>query len=125
MLNALVIDDEPEILRLYESVLNKSRFNMDQHTNGAEGFLSLADKKYDFIICDLSMPIITGQELLLEVRASLNASTPIIVVSGYINQPIRALLEKLGNIYFLNKPFLRRDLLAIIETVTASNKKTG
>lgn len=120
MIHALVIDDEPEILKLYEAVFDKSSYNLEQYTNSGEGFLSLSTKKYDFIICDLSMPIITGQELLLEVRASINAPTPIIVISGYISAPIRTLLTRLGNIYFLDKPFRRKDLLSIIKTATAT-----
>lgn len=125
MLKALVIDDEPEVLNLYDNILTKPRFHLDQYTNGVEGYVSLSDIKYDFILCDLSMPIVTGQELLLEVRASLNAATPIIVVSGYISEPIKMLLEKLGNIYFLNKPFRRKDLLTTIEAAIQRNQIAG
>ena len=44
-------------------MLNKAEIkNVDQAQNGLEGFNQVKNKNYDFIICDLEMPVMDGFE---------------------------------------------------------------
>ena len=66
------------------------------------------------IVCDLDMPRASGVEVL-ESLADLPAPPPAIVISGYIDEAIRARLLRLPFVReVLRKPF---DLLAFARTV--------
>ncbi|MCB0419615.1 MAG: response regulator transcription factor [Bdellovibrionales bacterium] len=113
-MRALIIDDDADLLELYTMYLEEANFSVVPCEEGLDGFLSSIGEQYDLIISDLNMPIISGQELILEIRDGVNSRTPIIVVSGFVNEEVRAELKKLGHIYFVEKPIERQQLLAAI-----------
>ncbi len=63
----LCIDDDPEILELLVEVLEEAGFIMEIATDGLAG-LAQAREKPDLILCHISMPGLTGLELLEKLR---------------------------------------------------------
>ena len=50
-------------------MLNKAEIkNVDQAQNGLEGFNQVKNKNYDFIICDLEMPVMNGFECAQQIK---------------------------------------------------------
>jgi two-component system, cell cycle response regulator len=79
----LLIEDENDIITMYDFCLNHEGYNVDIARNGAWGLKLARDNKYDLIIMDMVMPAMHGSELLKRLRAeSLHQDTPIIVLSN-------------------------------------------
>ena len=79
----LLIEDENDIIAMYDLCLNQEGYNVDIARNGAWGLKLAREKNYDLIIMDMVMPAMSGLELLKKLKEeSLHQNIPIIVVSN-------------------------------------------
>jgi CheY-like chemotaxis protein len=114
----LVIDDETPLENIYTSFLAKIGASVKFCDHPQKGWQAIDKETFDLIITDLRMPAITGDEFIKIVRDSkLNAHTPIILCSAYINKLVLTEMSRQSKVYFLNKPF---DSKALIELVAKS-----
>jgi signal transduction histidine kinase/CheY-like chemotaxis protein len=82
-LRILVIDDQPEDVKLIGTVLSNEGFEVLESLSGAEGIDKAVSEKPDLIILDLLMPDITGFDVVERIRKSLEArDIPIIICSA-------------------------------------------
>jgi len=105
MINIFIVDDDTQLLKLYQLFLTFSGFSViDSAINGEEAVTKFKNlqKKPDLIIMDFNMPIKNGIEATKEiVRIDKNAK--IIIVSGEISIKEEAI--NVGAISFYKKPF--------------------
>jgi DNA-binding response OmpR family regulator len=79
----LLIEDENDIITMYDLSLRRAGFEIDIARNGAWGLKLARTKKYDLIIMDVIMPAMSGIELLRKLREeSLQPEVPIIILSN-------------------------------------------
>lgn len=79
----LLIEDENDIIAMYDLCLNQEGYNVDIARNGAWGLKLAREQKYDLIIMDMVMPAMSGLELLKKIREeSLQPNVPILVLSN-------------------------------------------
>lgn len=79
----LVIDDDPQILRLLESILGAEGFGVIKAPNGEEGYKSAVEIQPDLIILDLLMPDINGFEILKRLKGhQVTRGIPVIVFTA-------------------------------------------
>ncbi len=99
----LIVDDDEAIRdTLYELL---SEEYVCQTAETAEKALArLHSDEYDVVLTDISMPGLSGLELLGHVRQQF-PHTPVIIVSGISDQEHAQGLIKLGAFDFLLKPF--------------------
>jgi PAS domain S-box-containing protein len=107
----LLIDDEPDILRVLTMSLKADGYDVVSAVNGAEGIAVFEKEQPDIVITDIKMPGMDGIEVLKKVKA-LNADIEVIIITGHgdIENAIEAL--KHGASDFINKP-VRDEALAI------------
>ena len=99
----LIIEDEEQILNSYEDYLNAAKMTPVKASDGSIGLKHIDEQRFDLVITDLRMPNLPVQDLLKHMRAeSLNANTPIMVISGNISQEVIKELRKVGRIHFSN-----------------------
>jgi len=106
----LVIDDEENMRHMLSSMLKKSGYRVFTASSGPEA-LDMVDKTlYDFILCDLKMPDMSGMEFFETARDKLWAST-VIMMSAYgsIDTAVEAM--KKGAYDFISKPFKLDEVL--------------
>lgn len=106
----LVIDDEENMRHMLFSMLKKSGYRVFTASSGSEA-LDMVDKTlYDFILCDLKMPDMSGMEFFETARDKLWAST-VIMMSAYgsIDTAVEAM--KKGAYDFISKPFKLDEVL--------------
>lgn len=72
--------------------------------NGVQGLELFKSENPDFVLTDLLMPEMNGQDLLKEIR-KINLNAKIIVISADIQKATRDEVEELGILAFFNKPF--------------------
>ena len=62
-LKALVINDEFFILQMLILIVNECQVTqVDQAQNGYDGYKKVLENQYDFVICDLNMPVMDGYQ---------------------------------------------------------------
>ena len=99
----LVVDDDETIRNTLSDLLSEEHRCHTAET--AEGALKLLDaESYDVVLTDISMPGLSGLELLGHVRQTY-PDTPVIIISGISDQEHAKGLLKMGAFDFLLKPF--------------------
>ena len=103
MPRVLVVDDDETIRdTLYE--LLSEEFLCQTAETAEKAFARLEADTYDVVLTDISMPGLSGLELLGQVRQKF-PDTPVIIISGISDQEHAQGLIKLGAFDFLLKPF--------------------
>ncbi|WP_117191590.1 response regulator [Rhizobium terrae] len=84
MISILCIDDETELRQILVEELEDAGFKTFQASNGREGLDMLIAKWPDLVICDISMPVMNGHELLAEIQVNYPefARTPFIMLTA-------------------------------------------
>ena len=103
MADILIVDDD-EVIRDTLKELLSEHYVCKTAGTADEAFARLAEKPYDLVLTDISMPGISGLELLGRVLERY-PKMPVIVVSGISDQEHVQGLIKLGAFDFLLKPF--------------------
>lgn len=115
----LVIDDEPQIRKLLEIILESNEYKPRLATTGKEGIILAANHPPDLIILDLGLPDKSGHDVLKELRTWYQK--PIIILS--VQQGEEDIVEALdhGATDYLTKPFRTGELLARIRSSLRRN----
>jgi len=115
MKKILIIEDDPEIIKLLEIHLTDVTYNTDKIMDGQIGLEMALKNDYDLILLDLTLPNIDGIEVCKRVRAKKN--TPIIMLTAKSEEIDRVLGLEIGADDYITKPFSIRELLARIKAV--------
>ncbi|MEA3365113.1 MAG: response regulator, partial [Candidatus Hydrogenedentes bacterium] len=104
--SVLIVDDEPAIRSLGKDMLERLGYTVKQAADGRQCLHILFDKKVpiDLVILDLSMPELSGYEVLSEIRRRA-LDIPVIISSGYPQTTLEPELMAMGAVAFVNKPF--------------------
>lgn len=68
MTTILCIEDESDIRQLIAEELSDIGFGVLEAGNGRQGLEILLEKRPDMVICDISMPVMDGHQLLAEIQ---------------------------------------------------------
>lgn len=112
MKRILVVDDEPQIIRMLRASLQGSGYEVLTAGNGIEGLEKFESGRPDLIITDLAMPEMNGLELTEAIRRL--DRTPIIVLSVRDTDAMKVKALDEGADDYLTKPFSVPELLARI-----------
>tara|TARA_R110000868_G_scaffold63190_9_gene190468 strand:+ start:2904 stop:3608 length:705 start_codon:yes stop_codon:yes gene_type:complete len=115
MKNILIIEDDPEIIKLLEIHLNDLIYTTAKAMDGAKGLKMAIENNYDLIILDITLPSLNGIEVCKKIRAEKN--TPIIMLTAKSEEIDRVLGLEIGADDYITKPFSIRELLARIKAV--------
>jgi CheY-like chemotaxis protein len=81
MAKILVVDDEPNIRRLFRDELEDEGHQVEQAGDGAEALAELQRTNPDLVILDLRMPEVNGLEFLDKARR-IRPNLPVIVCTA-------------------------------------------
>lgn len=115
----LVIDDEPQIRKLLEIMLESNDYNVWQADTGQTGIILAAQHPPDLILLDIGLPDKSGHDVLRELRTWYNQS--IIILSVLNNEDDIVLALDHGATDYLTKPFRNAELLARIRSAIRRN----
>ena len=113
----LLVEDEPAILNMIASALNKSGYNVLKANTPDEAIqFAVENSKIDLMLTDVIMPSMNGRKLA-ELTMNRHSSMQCIYMSGYTADVIahHGVLD--DNINFISKPFTMRTLLGKIRSV--------
>jgi len=109
-LRILVIDDEPAIRLVVAAPLRRAGYEVEQAGGGQEALSRLAQGGIELALCDMSMPDMTGIEVLRQARtAGHDASFVMMTAFSAIETAVDAL--QAGASDYLVKPVRSAELL--------------
>ncbi|MBM3553280.1 MAG: response regulator transcription factor [Alphaproteobacteria bacterium] len=108
--SVLVVDDEPQILRVLRPSLTASGYEVREAATGREALACVSDHAPDLIILDLGLPDMEGKEVLRRLR--IFTRTPVIVLSARDRESEKIAALDLGADDYVEKPFAMGELLA-------------
>lgn len=114
--SVLVVEDDPELRKLYSVILENAGYTVYQAANGAEAIQFVMGQTPHAIICDMLMPMLGGEAFLHQIR-QLPAlrKTRLIVVTAYPR--FEMITDSLNIDRFLVKPVNAETLLATLADV--------
>ena len=111
----LVIDDDPEIRELLQTVLEDRGFRVDCAPDGEVGIAKAIHSPPDLVICDMMMPRASGFTVLEQLKQQHRLAVPIIMLTGNDSDHQRLYAEFLGVDAYLNKPVLPAELFETVD----------
>ena len=120
----LVVDDEPAISRALQRVLRKHGLVAEVAADGFQAGTKLMKERPLLVTLDLSMPGLSGYDVLSFVRETPEiSSTKILVISALGGDALQKAID-LGADAILNKPFDNQELVDVINQLVGSPKST-
>lgn len=116
VLHFLVVDDNPAITRLIELQLTKAGYRCDTAANGRQALEKINAADFDLVISDISMPGMSGLELLKSIKQS-RPHLQVLIITGHatIDNAVEAL--RLGAINFITKPIKFHEVFETIDKI--------
>jgi len=121
MATVLIVDDDNLIRDTLYELLSLSH---ECHTaDRAEQALAYLDvETYDVVLTDISMPGLSGRELLRYIQAK-HTATPVIVISGIPDRDDGKELIDLGAFAYFNKPFQLEEIEEAVDRAIARHRE--
>ncbi len=121
----LIVEDNRISQRVAETLLESEGYQVTIVQNGAEALEALKNAHFDAILMDLQMPGMDGLQATRTIRAARDGSQriPIIATTAHAMRGDRERCLEAGMNHYLSKPFHRRELLDLVETVLPTPAK--
>jgi two-component system, OmpR family, alkaline phosphatase synthesis response regulator PhoP len=115
MRTILVIDDEPEIVRLVRDYLERGGFEVATATTGEDALRVARQRHPDLVILDLNLPGVDGLDVARTLRR--DGDVPIIMLTARTEEVDRVAGLELGADDYVTKPFSPREIVARVRAV--------
>jgi two-component system response regulator AtoC len=110
----LVVDDEVNLRHMLQVVLAKQGYVVDVASDGEEALRMALESCYDFILCDIRMPVVDGPQFLRRSLESGIGST-IIMMSAYGTVDTAIECMKMGAYDYISKPFKNDEIILVLK----------
>jgi two-component system response regulator PilR (NtrC family) len=112
---ALVIDDEPDILELLSMTLASMSVDCVTAENLAQAQQALSQQSFDFCLTDMRLPDGNGLDFVKKLQQE-RPDLPVAVISAHGNMDLAVQALKLGAFDFISKPVKLRILRDLVDT---------
>ena len=118
----LVIEDDRATRKALKQLFEPEGYAVMDAPDGAAGLEAFRALKPDFVILDLKIPQLRGQDVCKEIRKD-SPDVPMIILTGSADEVNRVLLLELGADDYVTKPFSPKELLARVRAVLRRSKR--
>ncbi len=115
MPRVLVVDDEPQIVGLLRSYLERDGFDVDEAADGEAALEATRRVRPDLVLLDLMLPRVDGREVCRRIRDM--GQTPIIMLTARDEETDKLVGLELGADDYITKPFSPREVVARVRAV--------
>lgn len=121
MATLLVVDDDNDVRETLQALfLNVHECHTADRAEQALAFLEF--ESYDAVLTDLSMPGLSGRDLLRRIQRD-HSTTPVIVISGTLDEEEAKSLMEMGAFAYFTKPFRLEDVEAAVVRAIARRQE--
>ena len=113
----LVVDDNPDNLRLLSGILSEHHYKVRLAPNGERALATIRKESPGLILLDIMMPVVDGFEVCRQLKQDTEtAGIPVIFISA-LNETIEKVKAfSLGAVDYITKPFKSEEVLARVNT---------
>ena len=111
----LVVDDEPEIVKLVRAYLERAGFIVVTAYEGQQALAVFRHERPNLVVLDLNLPGMDGLDVCRVMRR--DADVPIIMLTARIEETDRLIGLELGADDYVVKPFSPREIVARVRAV--------
>jgi two-component system alkaline phosphatase synthesis response regulator PhoP len=111
----LIVEDEPELVKVLRSYLEKAHFDVLTAYRGDTGLSIWEHKRPDLVILDLNLPGVDGLDVARQIRRK--SDTPLIMLTARVEEADRLIGLELGADDYITKPFSPREVVARVRAV--------
>jgi DNA-binding response OmpR family regulator len=120
----LVIEDDRATRKALHQLFESEGYSVEVAEDGALGLAAFRASRPNFVILDLRMPKIGGQDVCRLIRKD-SEEVPIIILTGSSAEVDRVLLLELGADDYVIKPFSPKELLARVRAVLRRSRRAA
>ena len=122
MAKVLVVDDEPNIVLSLEFLMQQAGFDVVTADDGEGALARVEESPPDLILLDISLPGISGFDVLEQLRSDPNhARLPIIMLTAHGREVEREKGLALGADDYVTKPFSTQALVEKVKALLAED----
>lgn len=111
----LIIEDEPELVKVLRSYLEQAGFHVLSAYRGDTGLSTWEHKRPDLVLLDLNLPGMDGLDVAREIRRK--SDTPIIMLTARVEETDQLIGLELGADDYIPKPFSPRVVVARVRAL--------
>ncbi|WP_395645412.1 ATP-binding protein [Terricaulis sp.] len=117
----LFVEDQIAVRRSIARNLRDCGYEVEEAENGEEALEIMGAKRgaFDMIISDVSMPIMTGPEMLQEAEADMIGNAKVLFLSGYAPESFSHMLEQYP-VHYMSKPVTMEQLVGRVKELLAA-----
>ena len=115
MTTVLIVDDQPDIVRLVRDYLERAGFRVLTAGDGEQALQVARSSHPDLVILDLSLPRLDGLDVARALRR--DGDVPIIMLTARTEESDRVAGLELGADDYVTKPFSAREMVARVRAV--------
>lgn len=114
----LVVDDEEYIRNLNSAILQRLGYQVMEASSGDEGLKIFSEQpgKIDLVILDVSMPGLSGKEVLDQLYM-IDPQVKVIISSGYSKEGLPDGIDRMGASGYLTKPYRLAEMAQTLREV--------
>ncbi len=110
----LVVEDSRDIQILISHFLKRSGAHVEVAENGAEGIKKAKQGRYDLILMDIQMPVLSGYEATAQIHNG-GIKSPVVALTAHAMKGVREKCLEVGCADFLTKPINANALLELVQ----------
>ena len=115
MAKILIVDDEPDMLKLLSMILReKTSYEITTTNNPMEAIELAKQGGFDLVISDLKMPGLDGMEIIDAVK-KVDEDIPVIIITAFASVESASEAIQKGGFDFITKPFRKEQILFTID----------
>lgn len=111
--NILIVDDDPNQLKLVAFYLKNERFQIATAKNGRHALETLKNEHIDLVLTDNQMPEMDGETMIRKIREELKSDIPVIIISA---NETTTNMTKMKNVGVLRKPFTSDQMKQLVNS---------
>ncbi len=125
-LRILLVDDDQVNIKFGVSLLKRLGHSVTTAENGKQCLIALEKGPFDIVLMDIQMPVMNGEETLLEIRGREQNTTshlPVIALTAHSMRGDKDRLLEIGFDGYVSKPLFIKDLVEEMKKVWEEDLK--
>jgi len=115
MKKILVVDDEPQIVKVVKAYLEKAGFAVVSAADGSAALAVFQHEKPDLVILDLNLPGMDGLDVCRAIRRA--SDVPVMMLTARVEETDKLIGLELGADDYVIKPFSPREVVARVRSI--------
>ncbi|MCK9452328.1 MAG: sigma-54 dependent transcriptional regulator [Bacteroidales bacterium] len=123
MKKIFIIDDDTFFCDILKKHLENNNYIAEAVFRGKDAINWLKNNSCDLVLCDYSLPDITGLELLQHIKAE-NLHLPVVIMTAYAEVRMAVKLMKMGADDYVTKPIQHEEILLLMDSLLQAKKQS-